>query len=277
MKKILVTGANGYIGRHLVKRLLKEDCQLVALVRDLGKMPAWLLGNEKLQVIEGDLQNQKTLEKALEGVDVVFHLAAALRMFEKNGELYQTNIGGLKNLLSACKAANRPMRFIFASSIDVEKRQSDYSQAKLQGEEIIKEFCRKNPKISYIIARIGNVWGGQKGGMVGGIKELINQNNWRSSILYHALGNKHLYLIEIKSLVNKLVGFVESEIHKNRTHLLVDEEITVKNLVDRLAKQKLIKPSPKKLPFSVLILKVWQTLSRVLKRGDLLVYLSLGK
>lgn len=276
-KKILVTGANGYIGRYLIKKLLSQDYQIVAQVRDLGKMPSWLLGSPKLTIIEGDLTDKILLNKITEEVDVVFHLAAALRMFEKNSELYQTNIAGLKNLLSACRKANRSMRFIFASSIDVEKRKSDYSKSKLEGEKIIRDFYLKNPKISYIIVRIGNIWGGKEGGMIEGIREIISQNNWQSSILYHCLGHKLLYLIKMESLISNLVSFINDQRHKNKVRLLVDEEITVKKLVDRLKKQKLVKSLPKEFPFGGLILKAWQTLGRVFKRGDLLVYLNLGK
>ena len=276
-KKILVTGANGHIGRNLIKRLLKDDYQVVALVRDLGKMPAWLLGSSNLEVIEGNLNDKKSLKQAIEEVDVIFHLAAVLRMFEKNNELYQTNILGLKNLLGACKKVNRRARFIFASTIDVEKKETDYARYKLKGEKITKDFCQKNPKIEYIIVRIGNVWGEGKEGMVGSVIETINKENWQSSILYHVLGNKPLYLVEMKNLVEKLVGLVKNPKATNKTFSLIDETLTAKDLVWRLKKQKLISGYPKKISFGGIIIKIWKFLGRILKRGDLLVYLACEK
>lgn len=276
-KKILVTGASGYLGRYLLKRLLKEDYQLVVLVRDLGRMPVWLLGNQNLQIIEGDLSNKNALKKAVEKADVVFHLAAALRMFEKNKELYKTNILGLRNLLSACKKANRKIRFIFASTIDVGKKESDYAHSKLRGEKIIKDFCQKNPNIKYTIVRIGNIWSEGSEGMVRGVIEIMNKENWQSSILYHVLGNKLLYLIAMKNLVEKLVGLVKNPKTTNKTLSLIDETLTVKDLVRWLKKQKLVSGYPKKLPFGRVIFKAWQILGRIFKRGDLLVYLSLEK
>jgi len=276
-KKILVTGASGYIGRDLLKRLLKEEYKLVVLVRDLGKMPAWLLGNQNLQIVEGDLSNKKALKKAVGKADVVFHLAAALRMFEKNRELYQTNVVGLKNLLSACKKANRKIRFIFASTIDVGKRETDYARSKIKGEEIIKKFCSGNSKIKYTIIRIGNIWGPGEEGMMGGVAKIMDKRNWQGSILYHVLGNKLLYLIEMKNLVEKLVDLVKNPKATNKTLSLIDETLTAKDLVWRLKKQKLISGYPKKLPFGGIIIKVWKFLGRIFKRGDLLVYLACEK
>lgn len=276
-KRILITGANGYIGSYLLERLLPADFQLIALVRNLNKMPGWLLGREKLKIIEGDLNNKTALKKATEKVDIVFHLAAALRMFEKNRELHQTNIVGLKNLLSVCKKANRKIRFIFASSIDVEKKENDYARSKLEGERIVKEFCLQTPKLEYVIVRIGNVYGGKEGGMVKGITEIMNRNNWQSSILYHRLGDKFLYLIEMGNLADKLTTLAKDQKAKSKTITLVDEALTIRQLASRLKKQKLISRYPGKTPFDIIFLKIWRLLGKILRRGDLLVYLSAEK
>ncbi|MBI5465413.1 NAD-dependent epimerase/dehydratase family protein [Candidatus Gottesmanbacteria bacterium] len=278
MKKILVTGANGYIGRYLVKKLLQQNYEVVAYVRDLGKMPAWLLGSPKLEVLEGNLADKLSLEKTVEGVDIIFHLAAALRMFEKDKELHKTNILGLQNLLQACQKANRPIKFIFASSIDAEKRAfTDYGKSKLKGEKIVKEFTQKNPQIEHIIVRIGNVYGGVEGGMVEGIRQQVLKNDWRASILYYCLSDKPLYLIAIEKLVDHLVKQASDSEVKNRVLTLVEERTTVKELVSHLKKEKLIANYPKKLPLDKVVLKIWQFLGRIFKRADLLIYLSFGK
>lgn len=279
-KKILVTGASGYIGKHLVKKLLKKDYQVTALVRDLSSVPSWLKNNQQVILVKGDLNNQASLKKALKGAGIVFHLAAALNIFEKNNQLKQTNIQGLKNLLLACKQQNRPLNFIFASSIDAQKRNSDYAKSKLKGEKIVKDFSLQNPQIKYLSVRIGNVYQKQAAGMVQGIVDLINQNNWKSSVLYHSLANKNLYLIEMDNLTNKLVELInpiDNPQTVNRTIALVDQQLTVSQLVVKLKKQKIIKSYPQPSPFNPLLLQIWQFLARLLKRGDLLIYLSLEK
>lgn len=274
-KKILITGATGYIGKPLIKTLLEKDFILKVLVRNKRNLPEFTRGNSKVVIYEGDLTNIPILKKATKDVDLIFHLAAELRMFEKNKQLYRVNILGLKNLLAALENQPKKVRLIFASSIDVEKRKTDYAQSKQQGEKIVKEFCGQNPQVAYQIVRIGNVYGGEGGGMVEGIKEIMEKNNWQSSILYHQLGQKILFTIGMKNLIKKLISFIDDE--ENKVVHLIDEEITVKNLVDRLFSQKEITSFPPKLPLGSLILKIWESLGRITKRGDLLVYLSLGK
>lgn len=276
-KRILITGANGYIGKNLLKELSHKDYELVALVRDIAKMPSWLLGSKKIKIVEGDLLDGKVLKKVLEGIDVVIHLAASLRMFQKNKEPYLTNIDGLKKILSACKETNRPINFVFASSIDAIKRDSEYGFSKKQGEKIVAEYSKKNPNIDYTIVRIGNVYGAKEGGMVEGIKDVIARNNWRSSLLYHTLGTSMLYPVKMKNVVNKLGQIAEKSNGGSKMITLVDETISVKELVRNLKKQKLIYRYPEKLPLDGLFLKCWQLLGKALRKGDLLVYLSLHK
>lgn len=275
-RKILVTGATGFIGKNLVEKLLEKNFKVKILVRNPNSLPQAFKTDPKLTIIYGDLQNKRALEEAVKGVDVIFHLAATLQVFEKNGEPYRTNIIGLKNLLSVCEKNNHPLRFIFASSIDVEKRQSDYSESKLKGEILTKERFTKHSGKEYIIVRIGNVYT-KTSGMIDGIKQMVGKNNWKSSILYHTLGGKHLYLIEINDLLAKLVSLIDDKITVNKTISLSSEEITIQSLVERLYNQKLINRLPDKIIMDSLILKIWQLMGKIFKRADFLIYLSLEK
>lgn len=79
MKKILVTGGAGFIGSHLVDRLISEGGDVVVLDNfdkqvHQGKRPDYL--NKDAEYIKGDVRDEKALKKALKGVDTVFHLAA---------------------------------------------------------------------------------------------------------------------------------------------------------------------------------------------------------
>lgn len=104
-KNILVTGGAGFIGSFLVDKLIKSGYKVRVLdnleeqVHHGGK-PKYL--NPQAEFIKGDVRNYKTFEKILEGVEVVFHLAARVGVAQSNYEIkdyVDTNIGGMANLL----------------------------------------------------------------------------------------------------------------------------------------------------------------------------------
>ncbi len=275
-KKILITGASGYIGIRLIKQLLKEDCQIVALVRKAANLPDWLKENKQLEIIEGDLQDPIILKKAVADIGVLIHLAAVLRTFEKNHTLYQTNIVGLKNILLACQNNRKPVRFIFTSSVDAGLSRSDYAKSKIEGEKIVENFQHENPHINCFTVRIGHVYN-ETNGVTVGIKEIINRHSWQSAVLYNSLGSKIILPIEIGSLIKNFIQFIKKPELKNNPVTLSDEKLTVRDLINRFKKQNLIKRYPSKIPFSDTVLGIWCFIGKITKRADLLVYLSLQK
>ena len=127
----LITGGAGFIGSHLVDRLLAEGHRVTCLdnfddfydparkrrnLREAG-------GNPNFRLVEGDLRDEGTLEKVFQGekIEAVAHLAAraGVRPSIRNPLLYvDVNIRGTMNLLEACKK-NKVGRFVFASSSSV--------------------------------------------------------------------------------------------------------------------------------------------------------------
>lgn len=276
-KRILITGATGHIGSRLTAKLLSKNYLVNILVRDTSKIPLNIKNHQNLTVITADLDNIHLIEKSIIGVDTIFHLAAALNPFEKNKLLYRTNILGTKNLISVCQKQKTPIKIIFASSIDVISKNSDYARSKLSGEEIIINSAKNSSQINFIIVRIGNVYDSDQSGMINSIANIVNHNNWQSSTLLHSLGQKHLYLIKLKQLIIQLESFIDNDKLTNQTITLIDETITVKDLLKRLKHQGIIKSYPKKSPLSPIIFLFWQILGRILKKCDLLIYLNLEK
>jgi uncharacterized protein YbjT (DUF2867 family) len=77
IKRVLVTGATGYIGGRLVLPLLEAGYQVRVMARDASRLDgrSWL---ERVEVIEGDVSKPETLSKALEGIDVAYYLIHSL-------------------------------------------------------------------------------------------------------------------------------------------------------------------------------------------------------
>ena len=109
-KKVLVTGAGGFIGSHLVEGLIKEGADVKAFVRynsrsDFG-MLEWLPSqiNNEIEVVMGDLRDSHAVQKAVKGCDVVFHLGALVGIpysYVHPRETVETNFMGTLNVLQA--------------------------------------------------------------------------------------------------------------------------------------------------------------------------------
>ena len=127
MKKILVTGAAGFIGSHLVEALLNLDYCVIGIdnfsngkhqnIEYLTKLPT----ANNFTFIEGDLRDVNFCEKVCVDIDVIFHQAAlgSVPRSIKEPQLYfDNNLGGMLNLMESARKSNIK-RFIFASSSSV--------------------------------------------------------------------------------------------------------------------------------------------------------------
>jgi nucleoside-diphosphate-sugar epimerase len=106
---ILVTGATGRIGRHLVNALSRGQEKVRVLVR--GKMTEF----ENVEVSYGDITDKESVKKALDGVDTVFHLAAVVDYSAPQDVMYDVNVTGTKNILEFF----RGKKFIYLSTMGV--------------------------------------------------------------------------------------------------------------------------------------------------------------
>jgi dihydroflavonol-4-reductase len=113
--KTLVTGATGFVGWHVTRLLTERAGHVRVLVRPTSESRA--IDGLKVDRVCGDLRDLSSLNKALEGVSRVFHVAADYRLWAKNpDEIYQSNVGGTLNLIDASRRAGVE-RFIYTSSV----------------------------------------------------------------------------------------------------------------------------------------------------------------
>ncbi|GCE16923.1 SDR family oxidoreductase [Dictyobacter kobayashii] len=103
---LLITGATGFIGRHLVARLVAQGERPRCLVRDL-RQAANILPADKVELVQGATTQPSTLESVLQGVDTIVHAAfmTADRKQSEGNHYEETNVGGTSNLILAAKAA----------------------------------------------------------------------------------------------------------------------------------------------------------------------------
>ncbi|MDY0331648.1 MAG: NAD(P)-dependent oxidoreductase [Thiomonas sp.] len=168
---MLVTGGTGFIGGHLVARLLQQGARVKVLVRDTARLPeAW---RGRVQVCQGDLTRPDSLIEAAREVRWVFHCAANVQTWGRRQDYEAVNVEGLRNLLHALTPhAGRIERLVHVSTVDVygfPKTPCDegcaprmpgfgYGDSKLRGELLLRELALML-HLPYTILRPANVMG----------------------------------------------------------------------------------------------------------------------
>jgi dihydroflavonol-4-reductase len=113
--KTLVTGASGFLGSHVARQLVARGDDVRVLLRPSSHNRA--IGDLSLEYVTGDLRDSESLARALKGVQRVFHVAADYRLWARRSkDIYESNVGGTKNLLAAAEQAG-VAQFIYTSTV----------------------------------------------------------------------------------------------------------------------------------------------------------------
>jgi len=111
----LVTGATGFLGSHVARVLAEQGADLRLLVRSTSNLKN--LERLKAETVTGDLRDPVSIERALSGVDTVFHVAADYRLWVRNpAEMYRSNVEGTRTILEAARK-NGVRRVVYTSSV----------------------------------------------------------------------------------------------------------------------------------------------------------------
>lgn len=168
---VLITGAGGFIGSHLVDSQLEQgyDVRAFDLHFDLLRHQ---LAHPRLEVIRGDITDDEQVKEAVSGVDLVYHLASAHLDVSLSDDHYRrVNVGGTLSLLEAARGAGIK-RFVHCSSVgvigDVENPPADetttchptniYERTKLEGEKTALEYSQQTG-FPVVVARPAWVYG----------------------------------------------------------------------------------------------------------------------
>ncbi|MEM3437330.1 MAG: SDR family oxidoreductase [Nitrososphaerales archaeon] len=192
--RILVTGGAGFIGSHIIDRLLQEGFEVIVLDNlSTGRITniKHHLKNKNFQLIKGDIREENVVRRALKGVEAVIHEAAISSVEESIKNPIKTNdvnVNGTLNLLNL-SVKEGVKRFIFASSASVygdlnpplnedfqPKPMSPYAVSKLSGEYYCKVF-HKIYGLETICLRYFNVYGPRQ------------KNNQYSSVIVNFIDN----------------------------------------------------------------------------------------
>ncbi len=160
MKTVLVTGASGFIGGHLVEFLVKNGYKVRCFVRQTSNID--ILKNLPVEIYFGDVLNKSSLKKAVKDIDYVIHLSGAIKA-KDNKTYWLVNYQGTKNILEAVLEENPGIKkFVFISSQAVAGANKDlkplkeedppnpishYGKSKLKAENLVKKISKKIPTV----------------------------------------------------------------------------------------------------------------------------------
>ncbi len=235
MSVILVTGGNGFIGRHLINNLIDADHECVSVSRKHNGVFNEFVGSKHIRHLNLEISNSTNWAPLLRGVDHVVHLAnVAHTNISKDQEqrLIQQNVEATRALAAAC-AQNGVRHFIYLSSTKVYgepgphkitaqsdvtyKRCDAYGRSKIDAEMALKEVC-ENSRMSYTILRPPLVYGP---GVKGNLKRLIQLA--RSGYPLPKIEVKRS-VIAVKLLVDYIHLSLENDEAKNKTFLVADRD-----------------------------------------------------
>jgi dihydroflavonol-4-reductase len=139
----LVTGAAGFLGSHVARQLVARGEEVRVLMRASSTNRA--IADLSLEYVTGDLRDPASLDRAMKGVKRVFHVAADYRLWAKHSQdIYDSNVGGTKNLLEAAKRAGID-QLVYTSTVatiavDRPQLPNEFTDAKL--EEMVGHYKR---------------------------------------------------------------------------------------------------------------------------------------
>jgi 2-alkyl-3-oxoalkanoate reductase len=207
----LVTGATGFLGGALARRLAAEGVHVKALAHRTGR-DSYIQHIENIEIVAGDITDSQRMMEVTHGYDYVFHVAAAI-----HGKLaYQriVNVGGMKNV--ACAAASAHVkRLIHVSTLAVYGYQYNgiisedmphrpgsvpYNISKSDAESTLRKIAL-NTGLSYTIMRPGMIYGARSGAWTNQIMKLAK----RRPVPFVGDGQGKVYPIHVDDVVEMLL------------------------------------------------------------------------
>ncbi len=225
--RVLVTGATGFIGSHLVPALLARGWSVCCLARTTSRKPTEF--EQHVQWVIGDLLDRESLIKATKGVDAVIHLAGVIKA--RNPETFtKVNVSGTRNLLEALiSSESSSPTYVFISSQAAQgpspsrlplpenapaRPISRYGWSKLQAEEVVLKY---KDQLQWVILRPCTVYGPGD----------------RESLAFFKMANYHvnpiigwhsvyINLVYVTDLVNVIIRVLEKDISQGEIFNVTD-------------------------------------------------------
>jgi len=218
--KILITGGTGFVGSHVCRQLIEKGHHVRLLVRNPDKATAYFsqFGGEGLEVVQGDITDQESVQKAVEGCEAVVHAAAGTPMqIESVEKLFAVNVGGVKNVVRAaletgvkqivCISSITAIFNTDGSKVTAEAEPAPssmpYGQSKVEAEYYLRDLQAKGQPIAIVYP--GGIIGPEDPGMSDALMALKHrvENGFR------IFGDGGIQQVDVRDLAAFICSLVE--------------------------------------------------------------------
>src|SRR3989344_4193740 len=246
MKTILVTGANGYVGKHLIPQLRKNNCSVRCLVRKKNDSYSYLR-DHGCDVVYGDLRDKLSLYSISADIDIVIHLAAVTKSGDPS--VREVNVTGTENLVDACKK-NKIKRIVFLSSTAAAKVLDSYGKSKKLAEEVISKS-----NIPYTILRPSIIYS-EDSPMIKGIVKINKKIPFFTPIVGN--GRYTINPVYINDVIFAIINVLNHKDTIGKTYTIVGpKNITFDNFIEIIHSNLGIKRKKIHIPFFLCYATVW--------------------
>lgn len=229
-RSALVTGAAGCLGSLLTKRLAGGGFRVVAYVRD-RRTAAHLASLPGVELVEGDVGDAERLAEAMDGCDLVFHLAARVHAppGTPEAEFFRVNVEGTRNLMQAA-IGRRPGAVIFFSTVAVYPESDEiqdeespvnpvtpYGRSKLAAERLVLDRARA-ANVRATVLRLPVVYGPGDRGNVGKLIEAIRRGRY----LIVGDGKNLKTMVAAGNAVDAAIAVADDERARGKIYLVAD-------------------------------------------------------
>ncbi len=251
-KKVLVTGAGGFIASHLVEMLLQEGASVRAFVRYNSRGDPGLLSllpletYRQIEIIAGDLRDLPAVEEASQGASLIFHLGALIAIpysYLHPAEVVETNVIGTLNILLAARKTGVE-RLIHTSTSEVYgtalrvpidenhplQGQSPYSASKIGADKLAESFYRSFD-LPVVTVRPFNTYGPRQSARAV-IPTIISQALTRSEVKLGNLDARRDLTFVSDTVNGFLKAAVAPKVEGETFNLGTGSEVSVRELVD---------------------------------------------
>lgn len=255
-KNILVTGATGFIGQHLVRALLEKNYKVRIFTRDKNKAKKIF---PQAEIVEGSINDKDAINRALKTINIVYHLAAIRHQWGISKKDYQKVNDDFTETLLQYSANHKIEKFIFASSVAVfgwpgkniineknkYKYENSYGFSKILSESLIKKYFNKRG-LKYVIIRPSITYGpNDPAGMITKLTKMIKNKK------YFTVGNgkNKVQLCYIDDLIQGFILAMENPEAINNDFIITSTKpISINDLVQIICQELKINKPKLKIP-----------------------------